>query len=174
MTAPSLIRSIPLFDGISDDDLDALFASLARRSFAPGQLIFGQGEIGDALFIIESGDVNIFLPGEASRRVSLADLAAGEIFGELAIFDEQPRSASALATTSTSLFELKHAQLEAFISTRPRAAMALLGTISRRLRETNALLSGRAARNVSGLPAAVSHTGSSPPKCSSRMPMNRS
>jgi CRP/FNR family cyclic AMP-dependent transcriptional regulator len=148
MDASLLIHSLPLFDGLASDDLVELVGSLSRRSFAAGAVIFEQGEVGNALFIVESGDVNIYLPGEESRRVSLADLAAGEIFGELALFDEQPRSASALATTDTVLLELKHNQLEAFLATRPRAAMTLLRTISRRLRETNTLLSGRAAKNV--------------------------
>ena len=148
MNAPPFIHSLALFEGFAAEDLDALVESLTQRSFPAGAIIFEQGDIGNALYVIQSGDVNIYLPGEASRRVSLADLAPGEIFGELALFDEQPRSASALATTDTVLLELQHSRLELFLATRPRVAMTLLRTMSRRLRETNALLSGRAAKNV--------------------------
>ncbi len=148
MDVIALLRSIALFDGLSDDDLQALSESLVRRSIFAGELIFAQGDVGDALYIVESGDVNIHLPGDASRRISLADLARGELFGELTLFDEQPRSASALAATDVVVLELKHAMLETYLASRPRAAMAFLRTMSQRLRETNALLSGRAAKNV--------------------------
>jgi len=80
--------------------------------------------------------------------VSLKDISRGEFFGELALFDEKPRSASALATTDTVLYELKRATLAAFLEHHPSAAMAILRTMSGRMRETNALLHARVARNV--------------------------
>ncbi|MDR3389799.1 MAG: DUF1003 domain-containing protein [Rudaea sp.] len=144
----TLLRSVSLFEGLSEEDLQALAGNLVRRTFAAGQMIFSHGDAGTAMYIIESGDVNIHLPGEASRRISLADLAGGEFFGELALFDEKVRSASALATTDVVLLELEHGTLEHYLETRPQAAMAILRTMSRRLRETNAILSGRVARNV--------------------------
>ena len=76
-----LLRSIPLFDGLTDDDLQALASTLKPRTFRAGDMIFAQGDAGNAMYIVESGDVNIHLPGEASRRISLADLARGEFFG---------------------------------------------------------------------------------------------
>jgi uncharacterized membrane protein len=148
MDTMPLLRSIPLFEGLTDDDLQALASALKPRTFQAGQMIFEQGDAGNAMYIVESGDVNIHLPGEGSRRISLADIARGEFFGELALFDEQLRSASALATTNVVLLELQHAPLEQYLANRPRAAMAILRTLSQRLRETNALLSGRAAKNV--------------------------
>ena len=111
-------------------------------------MIFSQGDSGSAMYIVESGDVNIHLPGEASQRISLKDIARGEYFGELALFDDKPRSASALATTEAVLLELHRDTLEGYLERRPRAAMAILRTMSERLRETNALLSARVAKNV--------------------------
>ena len=115
---------------------------------AAGEQIFAQGDIGYAMYIVASGDINIFLPGEESRRVSLKDIGRGEFFGELALFDEKPRSASALATTDAVLYELKRATLAAYLEQHPRAAMAILRTMSGRMRETNALLHARVAKNV--------------------------
>jgi CRP/FNR family cyclic AMP-dependent transcriptional regulator len=92
--------------------------------------------------------VNIHLPGDASRRVSLKDIASGEYFGELALFDDKPRSASALATTDAILLELSRETLSGYLERRPRAAMAILRTMSERLRETNSLLSQRVAKNA--------------------------
>jgi len=146
--ATPLLRSIPLFEGLSEEDLQALSATLELRSFKAGQMIFAQGDSGSSLYIIEHGDVNIHLPGEASQRISLKDLGRGEYFGELALFDEKPRSASALATTDTALLELQRSTLENYLDKRPRAAMAILRTMGEHLRETNRLLSARAAKNV--------------------------
>ncbi|MEO8802531.1 MAG: DUF1003 domain-containing protein [Rudaea sp.] len=148
MDATPLLRSIPMFFGLSDEDLDALSQALERQTFKVGSMIFAQGESGSAMYIVEDGDVNIFLPGEASRRISLNDIGRGEFFGELALFDEKPRSASALATSDCVLLELKHATLADYLQQRPRAAMAILRTMSSRLRETNTLLTTRAAKNV--------------------------
>ncbi len=148
MDATPLLRSIPLFEGLSEEDLTALSSALKMRTFKAGAMIFAQGDAGDAMYIVESGDVNIHLPGDASHRISLKDLARGEYFGELSLFDEKPRSASALATTDAVLLELDRGTLEEYLARRPRAAMTILRTTSERLRETNMLLSARAAKNV--------------------------
>jgi len=143
-----LLREIPLFESLATDDLGILASRLVQRSFKAGQVIFNQGEPGDEMYIVAEGQVNIYLPGEASRRVSLKDLARGEYFGELGLFDDKPRSASALATTDTLLLGLTRSMLAAYLETRPQAAMPILRTMADRLRETNSLLSQRAAKNV--------------------------
>ncbi len=143
-----LLNSVPLFEGLSGDDLTALGARMTVRSFKAGEMIFEQGDAGSEMYLVVDGHVNIHLPGDASRRVSLKDLARGEYFGELALFDDKPRSASALATTDLSLLELSRDTLSSYLEQRPRAAMAILRTMSERLRQTNALLSERAAKNA--------------------------
>jgi uncharacterized membrane protein len=100
------------------------------------------------MFIVGEGHVNIFLPGEASRRISLKDISRGEYFGELALFDDKPRSASAVATANAVLLELDRTTLSKYLGSHPDAAMTLLRTLAGRLRETNEMLSQRAAKNV--------------------------
>ena len=148
MNAMPLLRSIPMFAGLNDEDLAALSTALTRREFKAGKMIFAIGDAGDAMYIVDSGDVNIHLPGQNSQRISLKDVSRGEYFGELALFDEKPRSASAVATSDAVLLELKHDTLAGYLERRPAAAMAILRTMSERLRETNELLSARAAKNV--------------------------
>src|SRR5262245_52579790 len=148
MQNSDLLGSIPLFEGLEPDDLVALAASLHARPFKAGQMIFNQGDAGTEMYIVATGDVNIHLLGDASQRVSLKDIARGEYFGELALFDDKPRSASALATPDATLLELSRQTLSGYLERRPRAAMAILRTMAERLRETNALLSERAAKNV--------------------------
>lgn len=148
MLARDLLHSIPMFEGLSADDLDHLASDLVERQLKAGEMIFDQGDTGTSMYIVAVGQVNIHLPGEASRRVSLKDIARGEYFGELALFDDKPRSASALATTDATLLELSREVLSDYLDHRPRAAMAILRTMAERLRETNSMLSERAAKNV--------------------------
>ena len=143
-----LLRSIPMFEGLAQEDLDHLANTLVERRLKGGQMIFDQGDRGSEMYIVAQGHVNIHLPGENSRRVSLKDITVGEYFGELALFDDKPRSASALATTDALLLELSRETLSAYLDGRPRAAMAILRTMAERLRETNAMLSERAAKNA--------------------------
>ena len=137
-----------MFEGLGPDDLNALAKSLVERQFSSGDMIINQGDSGTSMFIVATGHVNIHLPGEASRRISLKDISDGEYFGELALFDDKPRSASALATSDAILLELDRGTLERYLTSRPHAAMLLLRTMSTRLRETNEMLSQRAAKNA--------------------------
>ncbi|MGH8121413.1 MAG: DUF1003 domain-containing protein [Rudaea sp.] len=148
MNSIPLLRSVALFDGLSDEDLKALADELEMKTFAAGEKIFSQGDTGNAMYIVHDGSINIYLGEDASSRVSLQHLGAGDFFGELSLFGKKPRSASARAVTDTVVLQLQHTTLEGFLNRRPRAAMAILDTISERLRETNSLLSARAARNV--------------------------
>ena len=143
-----LLREIPLFEALSSEDLGVLAARLVERSYRAGEVIFNQGDTGDEMYIVADGQVNIFLPGEASRRISLKDLARGEYFGELGLFDDKPRSASALATTDAVLLGLTRPMLASYLEHRPQATMPMLRTMAERLRQTNELLSQRAAKNV--------------------------
>jgi uncharacterized membrane protein len=143
-----LLREIPLFEALAMEDLRILASRLVESSYRAGQVIFNQGESGNEMYIVAHGQVNIYLPGEASRRVSLKDLARGEYFGELGLFDDKPRSASALASTDAVLLGLTRPMLASYLENRPQAAMPILRTMAERLRQTNALLSQRAAKNV--------------------------
>ena len=148
MDKPELLRNTPLFEGLDDADLRELAVKLDERAFAAGHVIFEQGDRATSMFIVAEGHVNIYLAGEDSRRISLKDLARGEYFGELSLFDQKPRSASALATTDVVLLELTPDTLTSYLERRPRAAMSILRTMTQRLRETNTLLTERAAKNV--------------------------
>jgi len=143
-----LLRSLPLFEGLSEEDLVALAARLDRREYAAGEMIVTRGEAGTSMYFIESGDVNIHLPGEGSARISLKDNGPGEFFGEVALLDGGPRTASALATTPTVLLELQREILERYLEQHPRAAMAVLKSMGQSMRRTISLLDSRAAKNV--------------------------
>jgi CRP/FNR family cyclic AMP-dependent transcriptional regulator len=144
----ALLQTIPIFEGLVEEDLRDLASRTRSRRFKAGEIIFNQGDAGQEMFVVAEGDVNIYLPGEDSRRVSLKDLARGEYFGELSMFDDKPRSASAMATTDSVLLELTREMLSNCFARQPRAAMTIVQTMAERLRETNAMLSARAAKNA--------------------------
>src|SRR5580765_1295551 len=148
MSHVELLSGIPMFQDLGAEDLAILGDSLVERRFSAGAVIMNLGDAGTSMFLVAEGHVNIFLPGEASRRISLKDVARGEYFGELALFDDKPRSASALATSDAVLLELSRETLSRYLVQRPGGAMTLLRTLAGRLRATNEMLSQRAAKNV--------------------------
>ena len=106
------LRSISTFEDLDRNDLLSLSNELQRRAFKAGETIFMQGDPGNAMYIVESGEVRIHLSGNMPQPLSLRSLRPGEFFGELSMFDKQPRSASAIATTDTVLLELRHDAFE--------------------------------------------------------------
>jgi CRP/FNR family transcriptional regulator, cyclic AMP receptor protein len=148
MELPELLAKIDLFRGMGDVDLDSLARSSKLRHYDAGEMIFNYGDAGSSMYVVVSGNVNIHIPGEDSRWISLQDMGQGEYFGELAMFDSQPRSASAIAVTNVELLELTQVMIWEHVQQRPGVAVALLRSLSTRIRQTNVLLSQRATRNV--------------------------
>ncbi len=150
MRHADLIAQIPLFEGLSEHDSEALAARLTERAFKPGEIVFAKDDKGSAMYVVLSGAVQIFLPppDKDAPRVVLKDVRTGEYFGELALFDEKPRSASVEATVDTVLLELTRDDFAEHLSKSKTAAFSILSEMAERLRVTNALLSQRAATNA--------------------------
>ncbi|HEY9827895.1 MAG TPA: DUF1003 domain-containing protein [Stenomitos sp.] len=143
-----LLETIEFFQGLSHEDFRALAQNVIHHRFRAGELIFNYGDMGSSMYLIVSGDVNIYIPGNASRRLSLKDISSGEHFGEMALFDHSPRSASAIATTDVEALELTRETLLQLMRRQPQVAVTLLQTLSSRLRQTDMLLSQRVSKNV--------------------------
>jgi uncharacterized membrane protein len=150
MRHADLIAQIPMFEGLSDGDREALAARLQEKKFAPNETVVSKGDRGTSMYIVLSGAVQIFLPSEDKDAppVVLKDARTGEYFGELALFDDKPRSASVQATMETVLLELTREDFAEHLVRSKTAALSILSEMAERLRETNALLSQRAATNV--------------------------
>ncbi len=150
MRPSDLLAQIQLFHGLSDEDRSALAARLTEKRFGAGEVVFAQGDRGSSMYVVQSGAVQIYLPRatEGSPLVALKDVRVGEYFGELAIFDDKPRSASVRAVVDTVLLELTREELSEHLGRSKTAAMTILSEMAERLRETNALLSQRAAKDV--------------------------
>jgi uncharacterized membrane protein len=147
MTPQELLANVPLFESLTDDDVDALAARLDTIDYAPDDVIFKQGEEGSSLFVIEDGAVEISY-GEGPAKIILATLFTGQYFGELSLFDGAPRSATATALKPSRVIRLDREELVDFVNSSPAAALRIIGEMSDRLRQTNELMSRQVSRNV--------------------------
>jgi CRP/FNR family transcriptional regulator, cyclic AMP receptor protein len=123
-----------LFSELPDRQRDDLAGRFRRRRYARGEAVFIKGDEGNSLYIIESGRVHIKLTSEDGREVVLNSLGPGDFFGDLALFDGEPRSADAVAVEGSHLVLLERRDFLRFLSDYPSAAVTLLAVLSRRLR----------------------------------------
>jgi CRP/FNR family cyclic AMP-dependent transcriptional regulator len=128
------LAAIPFFGGLDPDALERLAASMRSRRFRRGEVIFHIGDPGDALFVIVSGEVKISLPSETGDEAILATLRPGDVFGELALLDGAPRSASASALMPTETVILPRDRFRELIATETGVRDALLASIAGELR----------------------------------------
>lgn len=123
-----------LFEGVDLDAMDACLACLRVRRFRRDETVFHQGDPGDALHVIASGAVKIVLPSPAGEAAILATLGTGDFFGELALLDGDPHSASVIALDPTETLVLGRADFERLFETQPGLRRALVASLARHLR----------------------------------------
>lgn len=128
------LAAIPFFGGLDPAALERLAAGMRSRRFRRGEVIFHIGDPGDALFVIVSGEVKISLPSETGDEAILATLRPGDVFGELALLDGAPRSASASALVPTETVILPREKFRELIATEAGVRDALLASIAGELR----------------------------------------
>ena len=128
------LASIPFFAGLEPLALEQVAAGMRSRRFRRGEVIFHAGDPGDALFIIVSGDVKISLPSETGDEAILATLRPGAVFGELALLDGAPRSATATALGPTETVVLPRDRFRELIANEAPVRDALLASIAGELR----------------------------------------
>jgi len=131
------LKTIPLFEGLSLDDLLSVDEALGNDSYLAGEAIVGEGESGATLFILARGRASVRIGAEQKE---VAQLGEGEFFGEMALFDDQPRSASIIALTDTTLLTLDRDRFSTLVMQRPEVLFHICKMFGARLRETNRLL----------------------------------
>jgi uncharacterized membrane protein len=142
------LRSVPLFSCLDDAAAATLRSLLVVRSFPAGTLLFKVGDVGDAMFLIEAGRVRIYIHDGDGDDVTLAELAPGDFFGEMAIVDGKPRSAHAAVTEEAQLAVLSRTDFLKFVRGNVDVALEMVSAISDRLRRTDELLRQRVSRNA--------------------------
>jgi CRP-like cAMP-binding protein len=145
-----VLRKVPLFSGLGEADL-AAFAELTReRSYPKGSVIVFEDDPGDALYLVAAGQVKVVLIAEDGREVILSVLGEGTFFGEMAVIDEEPRSAHVIAMEDSSLLVLRREDFHARLRTSPEVAISLLKEISRRLRRADEKIGSLVLLDVNG------------------------
>jgi CRP/FNR family cyclic AMP-dependent transcriptional regulator len=142
------LRSVPLFASLDDEAARALRDLLSVRTLPAGAHLFRAGDAGDAMYLIEDGGVRIYIVDEDKQEVTLAELARGDFFGEMAIIDGKPRSASAVVSEPARLAVLRRDDFLDFVRRNGEVALEMISAISLRLRRTDELLRRRVSRNV--------------------------
>jgi len=148
MTTFTLPKGVELFDFLTFEDRAELSSRLIPVSIPAGETIFRSGDPGDSLFVICSGEVEIFIHDDTGHKIVLEQAKAGDTFGELSMLDGGPRTASAVVTQDLEALSMDHETLNQFLKQHPSAAMALLASMSRRLRFSAERLRRTASRNV--------------------------
>ncbi len=133
----TLLETIPLFRHLSPAEFKALRLVTQERKFGAGEVIFHEGDPGDGVYFVKSGAVEISA-GKTDRRV-FSRLGPSEIFGEMALLERQPRSATASCPVDSEIYYLPREEMLPFLERSPGVALTLLQQISHRLREFNQL-----------------------------------
>jgi len=145
--ADSLSR-IPLFQRLTPEELEQVAAEVDQVKFDHDETICKEHDKGDAVYVVETGSVRIWVLDEDVEPVTLKELGPGEFFGELAVLDRGPRSTNATAMGETTLHRLSSDDFQAFLMKHPDVAIDVICEIGARMRQTNMLVSQRATRNI--------------------------
>ena len=148
MSNATFLRQVTLFDCLGDPEIEALAALTFSRTFDKGQLIILAEETGDTLFIIRGGQVKVSLIHEDGKEFILSLLGQGEVFGELSLLDDRPRSANVTAMVETELLMLRRSDFLDLVGRVPQIAVSLLEELASRLRRTDDQVEGLALLDV--------------------------
>jgi CRP-like cAMP-binding protein len=139
---------VSILDGLDDSELAAFGFDLSRRTLEAGEILFYQGDPGNAVYIVESGAVRIYVHAEEGQEVSVVLYGARDLFGEMSLLDQLPRSATAEAIEDTVLWVMGEDAFRRHLEADNQLALNLMLTLSTRLRETNEAIEALASLDV--------------------------
>jgi CRP/FNR family transcriptional regulator len=150
-----LLRSVPLFADLEEGELERFSRVAVARSFPAGTRVFHEGDHSDACYIVREGSFRVTREHSDGRAITLATLAAGDIFGELAMLDGEVRSASVEALTDGELLALPAGEVRALLARHPEITVKLIAALVRRLRTANERISRQSFQTVPSRVAGV-------------------
>src|SRR5450432_577941 len=145
---PELLADVELFEHVNDEDRARLAEFIDFRQLAAGETLFNTGEPGESLYVVKSGEIELFIKDTAGQKILLAIAGVGEVFGELALLDRGPRTATAFALADSELLELDRDDLLLLFQKSPNAALRLLAAMGHMTRKADELLRTRVSRNA--------------------------
>jgi CRP/FNR family cyclic AMP-dependent transcriptional regulator len=145
---PRMLKTIPLFIGMDDEELAAIAAILDEVHFKAGEVIFKAEQTGGTLYIIQAGQVELAIVDDDDEKLILEMLESGDFFGELSLLDGGTRSATATATQGTETLVLERHELLDLMLQKPHMAQDVMVSLAKRIRRTDNLLKRRVSRNI--------------------------
>lgn len=145
---PSFLTNIRMFELLDEGDRVALAAVVDELTVPAGHTLFQSGDPGDSLFIVRSGEIELFIKDTVGQKIVLTTAEAGDMFGELAMLDTGPRTATALALSESEVLVLDRDDLVLLFQRQPEAALHMLAALSGLTRKADELLRTRVSRNV--------------------------
>lgn len=148
MISKEFLGKIPIFKFLPEEDHISLVSLWKMKTMKAGEVLFRKGEPGSAMYVIEDGEIEIILPVDPPvNEVQLSILKEGEFFGELSLFADTPRTATARALADTRLVEMQRGDFITFVMERPSVGISMLSEMAKRLLLTNELISSLASKN---------------------------
>jgi CRP/FNR family cyclic AMP-dependent transcriptional regulator len=150
MTKPvdEILAEVPLFSQLDEGQRKELAARLDRTHHKEGDTLFLRGDPGHGMYVVVSGEAEIFFKNDTGDRIVLERCTSGHFVGEISLLDEGPRTASAVVTADMEALLVDRGDLADFLDSHPRAAMKLLAAMGIRLRQSAELLRHSASRNI--------------------------
>ncbi len=155
MTHPDILRKVPLFSDLPEEDLERLANVSFTRVFEKDNVIFLERDEGDSLFIINSGRVKVANFSKDGKEIILAILGVGEFFGDMSLLDGEPRPATVVAIEDTEVSAIRRSEFLSIMRENPQIAERLLAALSLRLRDANRKITNLALLDVFGRLARV-------------------
>ena len=146
----SILSKVPLFQGLPEAEVVPFGDLMRERSYPKGSVILFEDDPGDALYVVAKGQVKVVLIGEDGREVILSVLGEGTFFGEMALLDDEPRSAHVIAMEDSTVLALRREDFRARLRNSPEVAIALLRELSRRLRRADDQIGSLVLLDVNG------------------------
>ena len=150
-----VLRKVPLFAGLPEADLRAIADLCRERGYPRGSVIVFEDDPGDAMYIVASGQVKVVLISEDGREVILSVLGTGDVFGEMSVIDDEPRSAHVIAMEDSTLIILRREDFQGRLRQSPDVAIALMRELSRRLRRADEKIANLVLLDVNGRVASL-------------------
>jgi len=146
---------VPVFSTLEPDDLERVAQVSVPRTFEPGQAVFREGDASDTCYVVREGQARAIRTHGDGRTITLATFGPGDFFGELAMFEDERRSATVEAIGELSLIGVLGPDMRRLMAEHPEIAMKLAVALGRRLRETNERLSRQSFQTVQSRVAVV-------------------
>lgn len=144
------LKAVPFFTQLNDRELEVVRAVASERTYAKNAVVLTEGEMGDSLYMIQSGKVKVVIGDEEGRELILKILGPGDFFGEMSMIDKQPRSASVTTIEPATFLVLSNAAFERCVEQAPRIANMVMRILAQRVREADRKIGTLALMDVYG------------------------